>query len=303
MGGELDGDELSLVMEEIRSAMSARGTALTIHPDDSAPSVIFADERGGLSHDLIDGLLVQHFGWTAVDRANDHRWEACAIDESCKDFLLIPVQTVPGHSRLLISVYFDHLTKSKREQAENIYKQRRPFAVGYFRLWQINRARKRESDALKAALNLTEMGIILVDRTAKLTFANRAAKEILLDGGGLRVRNNTIRASQLRDSVRLQVALEHVIASNGARVVGVPPDLSAPLLSLERCDAPPLIVSVLPTTERASEPDDVAAIIYVLDPSRNVQEMLEPVCQVYSLSPVETRLTRLLVGGSTLIEA
>ncbi|RZI61385.1 MAG: hypothetical protein EOP94_00660 [Zymomonas sp.] len=297
-------DELPLVMEEIKAIMGARGTALTLHPDDGGrPAVIYSDEGSGLVYNVVDRLLAEHIAWTGADRPDTHRWVACEVDQSCRDIMLIPVETISGHSRLLISVFFDDLDVARRSLAEQIYSGRKPFAIGYFRLWQLSRTRERELGALRSALNLTEMGVMLIDRSAKLTFANLAAQQMLQDGSALRVRNNTVRAAQLRDSVRLQVALEHVIAANESFSLDGTQDLHAPLLSLERVDRPPLIVSVLPTEKRATEPNDVAAIIYALDPGRDVRDVLKPICKIYHLSPVETRLTCLIVGGLPLAEA
>jgi DNA-binding CsgD family transcriptional regulator/PAS domain-containing protein len=296
-------DELHLVLREISTVMTARGAALTLHPDDGErPRVVYADEKASLTRDLIEKVLGEHIDWRHADRPDAHRWVQCSVDEPCQDVMLIPVQTVPGHSRLLISVYFDNLTSAKREEAEAIYARRAPFAIGYFRLWQLNRSRKREVLALKTALNMTEMAIMLIDRTSRLTFANSAAQEMLEVGDGLRMHKGTIRAAFLRDSVRLQLAIEHIIAASVTEA-GSTRDIRATLLSVERHNAAPLIVAVLPTEERATEPQDTAAIIYALDPARNIEEMLKPVCKIYSLSPVEARLTCLLVGGMSLTDA
>ena len=297
-------DDLPRVMGEIAEVMSARGAALTLHPEDGdRPSVVYANEDAGLGHKLVDGLIDKHITWDPASASDTCRWVNCAVSDNCRDILLIPVEQTPGHSRLIITVYFDDLDEEKRRTAEKVYNRRAPFAVGYFRLWQVNRTRARELTAMKAALNLTEMGILLVDKASKLVFWNRAAGNMLDGGDGLRRFKSSIRATQLRDSVRLQMALEHVIAANGASSGTSLPDRHAPLFSIERSEGPPLIVSVLPTEGRAIEPTDVAAIVYVIDPARNVEELLKPVCKVYRLSPVETRLACLLAGGDTLAQA
>lgn len=299
-----DADDIPFVLGEISTVMRARGAALTLHPGDGErPRVVYADAKAGLRHDLVDRLLVERIDWQHADQPNAHRWISCELDEPCRDAMLIPVQTVPGHSRLLISVFFDNLTAERRAEAEEIYARRAPFAIGYFRLWQLNRSRSREVTALRTALDLTEMAILLVDRTSKLKFGNRAAHEMLTAEGGLRLHKNGLRATHLRDSVRLQMAIEHVIAANSEGTGAGEQNRRAPLLSLERENAPPLIVSVLPVETRASEPSDVAAIIYALDPARDVESTLKPVCQIYRLSPVETRLTCILSTGASLAEA
>lgn len=296
-------DDIHLVMREIATVMSARGTALTSHPEDSAASVVYVDAAAGISGDRIETLLEEHIRIDGPGAPDAHRWVVCGSDDRCDSILLLPVKTIAGHSRLLISVFFDDLTPEQRDEADRIYLERAPFAIGYFKLWQLNRSRIKQVSALQSALNLTEMGVLLVDRRGEVAFANRAAKEMLDRGDGLCLRRKTLRATQLRDSVRLQLALEHVTSADHAAQRGDGHDIRAPLLSLERTNLPPLVVSVLPSDIPAIEQSDIAAIVYVLDPARNVTEMVRPVCQIYNLSPVESRLTCLLVSGVTLADA
>ena len=223
------------------------------------------------------------------------------MDASGRDVLVIPVDRVPGHSGLAISAFFGQLSKAKRREAEEVYLRRRPFAVGYFRLWQLERTRKRRVEALQAAINLTEVGVLLLDRGGNTVFCNDAAKRVLDTGDGLRRRQEKIRATHLRDDLRLQVALDHVIAANLPNIDRQ--DRKAPMMSIKREKGPPLILSVLPTDEAAVEPSDVAAIIYLVDPALETDQLLEPICKMYQLTPVETKLVCKLAAGASLVEA
>ena len=219
------------------------------------------------------------------------------------NILSIPVQKIPGHSRLVISAFFSDLDEEQRGAAEDVYLKRRPFAVGYFRLWQQERTRRRRVEALEAALNLVDFGILLISRSSELVFANTVGREILDQGDGLHQNRATIRAAELSDSVRLQVALDHVIDLNGGGDLEQSPERRAPVTTLKRPSKPPLFVAVLPTEKRAVDANDVAAIVYVLDPTREMDHLLQPVFKIFHLSAVEARLASLLVNGATLAKA
>lgn len=295
-------DELHRVVQEIAEALEARAVVLTVHPDDEAPPrIVHADPAAGFDVATIERLIDAGVIGPSPGDSDEHRWARHDVDASSRDILLIPVHRVEGHSRMVISAFFDRLTDETREKAEAVYLRRRPFAVGYFRLWQLKGTLVSQVAALEGALNVTDMGVLLLDRSSELLFANRSGREILDRGDGLRRRKHSIAATHLDDSVRLQVALDHVVAqsesgeeSGGRR---------SPILSLRRAERPPLIVSVLPTEKKANEPRDAAAILYVLDPEFDTARLIQPVCKVYQLSPVETQLVCLLTAGTPLANA
>ena len=299
-----DIDELPLVMAEIAAAMSARGTALTIHPDDTGkPHVLHVDTTARIDIDDLERLLTSQIRWDLGIPENHCSWIACDVDESCQDLLIVPVARINGHSQLIISIFFDHLDSDKKAAAEAVYTQRAPFAVGYFRLWQLNRTREKALAAAKAALNMTSMAIMLLDRLGRIIFTNSAAEAMLAEGDGLRRVGQSIRAVKLSDSIRLQVAIEHMIEVNGTGFLKAALDRHGAIFALERKSSAPLMVSILPTEDSAEEPQDVAVIVYVVDPASEVSDLLRPVCKVYGLSPVETQLTCNLIAGHTLSEA
>ena len=147
--------ELALVMSEIAEAMSGRSVVLTVHPQGGTdPSILYS------GHPDIDRdrakILTEAASVAAEAQAGRVKWRGGINGAGAT--LLIPVEIFPGHSPLVISILFDDATPEKRSFAEKVYSTRRPFAVGYFRLWQANRTLKRRGEALEAALNLTEIG-------------------------------------------------------------------------------------------------------------------------------------------------
>jgi DNA-binding CsgD family transcriptional regulator len=179
----------------------------------------------------------------------------------------------------------------------------RAMIEAYLRLWQRMRAKTRSSDGFRCALDCVDTGILLIDRHSRIAFANKAAGEILAAGELLRLSGESFTASDLRQAVTLQVALSHALAANlnpeeacGSR--------SAPILSLRsQRSGRSLVLTVVPAQDRATEHHDVAVVVYMIDPGVDQSPQLRPVCGLFGLSPVETRLVCLMVGGKTLQEA
>ncbi len=295
--------ELPLVMAEIADAMAARGTTLTLHADDGRKThLLHASRYAPVDHPMVDALLDREMPKLGQHHDDSHAWVSYEIDDFPCHMLVIAVERVPGHSRLVISAFFDAMDEERRSEVEEVYLRRRPFAIGYFRLWQLERIHQRRISALQSALHLMEVGVMLLDKDGTLVFCNDAAAQILELEDGLRRHHNTLRATNLREGARLQLAIDHVIGSSGPDGVSVR-ERRAPIMAIKRENGPPLILSVLPTIEPPTEPSDVAAIIYLLDPAIDTTQLLQPVCKLYKLSPVETKLVCQLAGGATMAQA
>lgn len=287
-------------MREIADALKGRGAALSVHPDDGWPArVICADEEAGVALGLVERLVASGAIRPDASHADRHRWLGYEDEDGGGNALALPVQRVPGHSPLIITVFFDALTKGARAEAEAVYASRRPFAVGYFRLWQLDRANIRRMRATEAALNLMSLGVVLLAASGRIMFTNDAGRALLDEGDGLRERDGQLGASALADTVRLQAAISHVV--HGSRDPGGAK--SSPMLALARDTRPPLIVSILPTDHPPEEAGDAAAIVFVVDPALDVEALLAPVCRVLQLTNVETGLACALASGSTFAEA
>lgn len=290
-----DAEELSQVLHEVTEAMGAVTSVLTVHPESRSPLPVHVDERAVDAAITVPRLLDRLLREPRLEQG-EHAWLSFEADGEDRDVLAIPIQRTSGHDRLVISTFFRDLSAAQRHHAEEVYLSRRPFAVGYFRLWQRDRTRARHIEALEAALNLTEFGVVLLDLRGRLTFANEAAAMILDAGDGLRRHRGGIACTTVKDSARLQLAVDQVARPDpnddgGARL---------PLLKVARAERPALIVSVMPTSTPAHEAGDAAAILYILDPALDTGQLLEPVCKLFDLSPVETRLACLLAAGAPL---
>jgi DNA-binding CsgD family transcriptional regulator/PAS domain-containing protein len=290
--------ELPRVLDEIVEAMKAQAAFLSSHPDGE----IQAEAVGWTSHDTLSAdhltpLFAMSQCWPVNATENDFRWSSHMVEGRRFDVLALPVQPVEGHSQLMVTVWFEGRSAEQLKEAEHVYLRRRPFAVGYFRLWQMDRTRQRRLTALESALNLADFGVILLERSGEIAFCNRAATEIVEDSDGLRVAKGRLSATDLKSSVALRVSLEHVINATGDD------EAIFPLMQLPRRSGVPLIAAVLPVDEPALERSHVAAVLYVVNPSLNLDKALPPICKLYLLSNTETQLALLLTSGHSLSEA
>jgi DNA-binding CsgD family transcriptional regulator/PAS domain-containing protein len=296
MSGE-DHEELRRVMREVTEAMGGQATAISLHPDDpEPPTILFCEDSCGLTPCKVLATLPRLAARMRRGRS-DHQW-IDAPAEGFSDALSISVERVPGGSRVVLNVFFDNLTADQRHRAENAYLTRGPFAVGYFRLWQLNRRNCRQAEALQAAFDLSEPGAILLNKYGTPLHANRRAEALLDAAEGIQRINGGVAGTQRKEALMLRAAVDHAILANDHSRTQHPP-----IIQLSRATAPPLLVSVLPPPRPPADPHDVAAIICLHDPTIDKDQLFSQLRQLYDLTPVEARLTSLLVDGLALAEA
>lgn len=293
---EEGGEDLAAVVGEIVDLMRARGATLTLYHDYRTPVLLF--ESPSLAAGSYHPLLAASYETASQIRDGQLAWQAAPDGSPCQA-AIIPVQRVPGHARLAITVVFDRTDTAIRGPIETLYRERRPFAVGYFRLWQSNRLNLRRTKALEAALDCTDVGVILVDNGAHVIFANEAATELLDASDGLSNHNGQLRATHIGDGINLQAALSHI----GIGRAAADRTMHAPLLAFRRKSGPPLVATILPTRAEAMEPREVAATVYIVDPAIDTTKKLSALCRLYGLSPVETTLVCHLARGDTIADA
>lgn len=289
-----DEEELCLVMQEIADALGAIAIVLTIqeHEEDQAEILRISD--AGFNEQFVRRLHEED-AFLYDETTNDaHNWKSATIDGIDVAIMILPVKRTTGHQRMVISALFKGVDQVARFRAERVYLARRPFAIGYFRLWQIDRARQRREKALEAALNSFGVGVVLIDADANTVFANVAAQNLLLLGDGIKLDSGRIHATNLKDSVHLRAVLDHVTAT-GVR--------EAPMLSIARASTISLTLLALPIEWEEQDIGAVAAVIYIIDPAADITAVVGPLCQIYQLTPSETKLACLLATGTSLVEA
>jgi DNA-binding CsgD family transcriptional regulator len=149
------------------------------------------------------------------------------------------------------------------------------------------------SDTALQALDLLQLGVILVDHEGQVVFANRSARSLLDERDGLTLGPEGLKAT---DSSTTRALRE--------LVRGEPQDRGG-ALSLPRRSGPPLALLVSPLgseAERLTKPRPVKAL-FLSDPARGGETGEDTLKRLYGLTAAEARLTQELIQGRTLDEA
>jgi PAS domain-containing protein len=141
--------------------------------------------------------------WDGVVQWHEMPWSGAAT-------LIIPISPIPGQGRFFVLVIFENASPKVRLLTEKAYMEQKPLADAFFRLWQTNRSMMQREEAFETVLNCTETGVILIDNSGKVCFANSFARNIFAKNDGLVCVQDILRASSFADSVNLQAALNHL---------------------------------------------------------------------------------------------
>lgn len=297
--------EVSALLTGLVAAVGADHILLSVHGDgdEGTPEVFRCQEVANLSFaacNQIARLAAEALARSQVEtRGGSLDWSQCRYEESHWQILRLPVRSRRGRGTVVLNLLFSNLLPLQRQRAAQSIQALRPLFEGYFRLWQRSKSVARGEAGLRSALQSMDVGVVVVDRLSRIVFSNHAANAIIAAGDHLRRNGDRMSAVELRDALALQVALGHAVAANSRAA-----RRRAPLLSIRSSrNGKPIILSVIPADEEPVEADAVAAVIYILDPRLDNATQIGPVCQLYGLSPVETRLVCNLTGGASLQEA
>jgi DNA-binding CsgD family transcriptional regulator/PAS domain-containing protein len=199
-----------------------------------------------------------------------------------------------GHGTLLLAARFQ---REPSTAVVPVVQLALPSLQAFASALAMQHASERRLASYEAALDRSELGIILLDCEGTLLFANHVADQLLAAGDHLRRKGDGISARDLGDAIRLQVAIEHVCNGDGGEV-------ESPVLALKRRHPlRPLLVCISPAAIERGGTAANGVTLRIIDPDRDVMPLLEPICAHYRLSPVETRLACQLAGGATLDDA
>lgn len=155
-----------------------------------------------------------------------------------------------------------------------------------------------------AALDRLASGVLLIGPQREVCFANRAARDMLAEEDGLRLRAGvkgpTWLAAGAPDAQRaLDAALEQSLAPDSLEVAHF-----SRALRIERPSGRPayaLQVSALPeANEFGSGPQPPRAIAFLADPARQAQPDAALLRTLYALTPAECRLAAAVCSGDSL---
>ena len=145
-------------------------------------------------------------------------------------------------------------------------------------------------------------GVMLLDESRRLLWANRAAEEILSDGDGLALNEGMLGATTPADNAALQGLVAGAASTGSARGTSSGGSITLSRKSGKRAlsiQVAPFVIGRGPTivSRRA------AAVVFASDPERGGKPPWQVLAQLYRLTPREAGLAVLLADGCELREA
>jgi DNA-binding CsgD family transcriptional regulator len=168
---------------------------------------------------------------------------------------------------------------------------RRSTTLG-FRLQGYRALQRAESQAL----NRLSAGVLLLDRSAKIIFANKAAEFLSSDAGPLRLRKTGIAACSPSLSRRLDELVQSALRGVPAATMSIPHPDDGRLVTL-------FVSSVRSRDiDRFSDLDmrDAAAMIFVFDPAGPAEVPPAWLMDAYRLTSAETRVALHAASGHSV---
>jgi DNA-binding CsgD family transcriptional regulator len=131
---------------------------------------------------------------------------------------------------------------------------------------------------LLAAIDLLNLGILVLDVEGRITFANRAAKALLQGRGG-------------KDRREGRAALDRIRAATARR------EAAEGCFTPSTANRKSLIVLSVPSHNNDPGTGASSSILFLADPTVEAELDLRPITRLYGLTRAETRLLQALVGG------
>lgn len=169
-----------------------------------------------------------------------------------------------------------------------------------FEIWRNLQAQVERLTAMEELAHATSHAIIIVNADMTIVFANRRAETHLSEANGLVCSHARLSAIAFEDTIRLNAALHFVLRGKDSAAGKESPN---PLITIRRANAPRLLVGVVPVFAELSRGGGALAALYIVDPSVDFSQAVDQLCQLYGLTPAETRLAKHLVCGLTLAAA
>ena len=298
-------DDLAWIVAKYLEKTGARAGVLSVHyRGDQEDELIFSRGGSDIDADAIQRLIVRgsEAGWRdrrREDSISPNNWGVFDDAGRSRLTLSLPLAADINH-RIVLTTLFDIAPDAPRDIAQYAAARLQPVLSGYFKLWLLNRAQRRRLDGLACALDRADVGVFLLDGGGNLMFVNECGEELLEENDGLRRMGGMLAATDVSDTVKLRVAIDHVAATDRSSANAG----KASIVPLRRgANKRALIASIMPVDKPPRSIADPAVILHVFSPDVNVAALLAPICQLYALSPAETRLVGLLAEGFSVNES
>jgi DNA-binding CsgD family transcriptional regulator/PAS domain-containing protein len=158
----------------------------------------------------------------------------------------------------------------------------------------LERNREQEKLALEA-LDQLAAGVLILDRQARVLFANLAAQEIAAARDVLVLTDRTVRCRQREQNDVLRRFVGSAIAGGpGGSLLLSAPSRRLPVSALVAPLAGTLAASL------AAQGPQGAAAVFLSDPERHAATLTEPLQTLYKLSPTEARVAWLIARSESI---
>lgn len=137
---------------------------------------------------------------------------------------------------------------------------------------------------LSSILNNCEEGAFLVDKQARILFANNAGEAMLRDGTGLRASDGRLATTVAAKTEALRAMLS---GGAGARS----------MLATPRRDGTNLVIQVLPASGISRRGAPGASIVFVKEPKERALPSSEQIQALFDLTPAQAALAREILVG------
>ena len=159
----------------------------------------------------------------------------------------------------------------------------------------------RLNAALAASLDVSSVGIFLIDANRSVLYRNATALALIEERDGLLLANGRPTAPRLADSLKMTEALEHVLDLQMGLIETT--DDSSPAIMLPRENGAPLFCIIMGLDQPRQESADPLLLMIVVRPESDIANLIRPICDVYGLSVVERELAIGLVEGLSIADA
>lgn len=296
-----EAETLASVIGQYAAMVGADGTVVTLFdPDRDEAFPLFSGGACADQRELIREAVALPHRDRAQSRERDAKIQWRENAHGDETWMILRVTEDDDRSCLRICAFFDHARSEVKRLAEAAALGMRPMVNGFLRLWNLHRRSAGRVAGLTMALDQSDVGVLLLDRDARILFENREATMLLDAANGIKRRNHSLGAIDLSDALRLQVAINHILACNQDTATK---DECAAVVAIRREDRHrPLLIAMVPAhpIDRSGE---AAAIAYIFDPDQDLRPLMQPACALYGLSPVEARLACMLANGQPLADA
>jgi len=144
-------------------------------------------------------------------------------------------------------------------------------------------------------LDVLKLGVVLASADSCILYANRAAQEMMRDGGPMRNRDGALWAGGEGASAGIRAAIRHAARNHGGiGRVGL-------TVRLTNEDEAPVVAHVLALAAGEAEAAGVAAVF--INPAVDDAASAQAVATTFGLTPAETRVLGRVLSGSSVAKA